>query len=379
MRWSATGHGPHQLQAVTVGQNGRRDVGPAHRFTISLNQDPLRAEIQEVEEILHGRALGQLDRSSVGDDQHEVDGIAVRLRQARRLFGEAVALSSLNLAVERGTVTVLLGPNGAGKTTALRVITGALPVQSGEVRVFGIDPAGPDGESVRTRCGVVAAKPSLYDRLSGRDNLRYAAELWGLGATAPVEESAARFGIVDALDQRVGGYSTGMKTRLALARAVLHDPELLLLDEPTSGLDPESSQAVLRLIDELAASGKTVVMCTHLLMEAEGLADQVVMMEDGADVVAGAPAELVRRYWPTPSVVIEADDTAAMGRLVALDGVERVEHEGAGLSHVFVDDLSRVPDVVAALAADGVRLRRVVPVEPTLEQLYLRVRRGEQR
>ena len=329
-----------------------------------------------MEEILHGRALGQLDRSSVGDDLHGADGIAVRLHQARRLFGEAVALSSLNLAVERGTVTVLLGPNGAGKTTALRVITGALPVQSGEVRVFGIDPAGPEGESVRTRCGVVAAKPSLYDRLSGRDNLRYAAELWGLGDAAPVEESAARFGIVDALDLRVGGYSTGMKTRLALARAVLHDPELLLLDEPTSGLDPESSQAVLRLIDELAASGKTVVMCTHLLMEAEGLADQVVMMEEGADVVAGAPAELVRRYWPTPSVMIEAEDPDAIGRAAALPGVIAVDRTDGAPACVSVDDLARVPDIVAALAADGVRLRRVVPVEPTLEQLYLRVRAG---
>ena len=329
-----------------------------------------------MEEILDGRAVGHLDRSSVGDDVHGADGTAVRLRQARRLFGDAVALSDLNLAVERGTVTVLLGPNGAGKTTALRVITGALPVQGGDVRVFGVDPAGPDGESVRRRCGVVAAKPSLYDRLSGRDNLKYAAELWELGAAAPIEDSAARFGIIDALDLRVAGYSTGMKTRLALARAVLHDPELLLLDEPTSGLDPESSQAVLQLIDELAASGKTVVMCTHLLMEAEGLADQVVMMEDGADVVSGAPADLVRRYWPTPSVLIEAKDPDAIARAAALPGVLAVDRTAGGPACVSIDDLARVPDVVAALVADGVRLTRVVPVEPTLEQLYLRVRSG---
>src|SRR5207248_10590575 len=127
-----------------------------------------------------------------------------------------------------------------------------------------------------------------------------AADIWRLGPTAPIEASAARFGIDEALDLRVGGYSTGMKTRLALARAVLADPELLLLDEPTSGLDPESSHAVLRLIDEMAAEGKTVVMCTHLLLEAEGLADQVVMLEEGRDFIAGAPEELVSRYWPHP-------------------------------------------------------------------------------
>jgi ABC-2 type transport system ATP-binding protein len=327
-----------------------------------------------MEEILDRRAFGQLDGSTVGDDLHDADGIAVRLSHVRRSFGDAVALADFDLEVPRGSVTVLLGPNGAGKTTALRVITGALPVQAGQVRVFGLDPAGPAGESVRTRCGVVAAKPALYDRLSGRDNLWYAAELWQLGPTAPIEASAARFGIHEALDLKVGGYSTGMKTRLALARAILHDPELLLLDEPTSGLDPESSQAVLRLIDELAAGGKTVVMCTHLLLEAEGLADQVVMLEGGAAMVAGTPAELVHRYWPTPAVMLDAEDQAGLLQAKNLAGVLAVETNG-GPVHVSLDRLDRVPDLIAALAGAGVRLTRVVPVEPTLEELYLAVRR----
>jgi len=326
-----------------------------------------------MEEILDRRALGQLDRSTVGDDLHGADGTAVSLHGVRRLFGDAIALDGLDLAVAPGTVTVLLGPNGAGKTTALRVITGALPVNQGEVRVFGLDPATASGEEVRRRCGVVAAKPALYDRLSGRDNLRYAAELWELGPDAPIEASAARFGIHEALDHRVGGYSTGMKTRLALARAILHDPELLLLDEPTSGLDPESSQAVLRLIDELAAGGKTVVMCTHLLLEAEGLADQVVMMEAGRALVAGMPSELVHRYWPTPSVLLDAEDRAGLARAGDLDGVLEVSMNG-GPVHVSIDNLSRIPDLVAALTGAGVRLTRVVPVEPSLEELYLAVR-----
>ena len=235
----------------------------------------------------------------------------VELDNVRHSFGPAKGLIDLSLHVPAGSVTVLVGPNGAGKTTALRVITGALPAQDGTARVFGLDPHGPDGEQVRRRCGVVAAKPALYDRLTGRDNLRYAAELFGLGRNADVEPSAARFGIEESLDLKVGGYSTGMKTRLALARAILHDPELLLLDEPTSGLDPESSHAVLALVDELAAGGKTVVMCTHLLLEAEGLADQVVMMEDGTDVIAGAADELMRRYWPNPMVTFGAEDPVA--------------------------------------------------------------------
>ena len=299
----------------------------------------------------------------------------VRLAHVRRSFGDVVGLADLSLDAPKGSVTVLLGPNGSGKTTAVRTITGALPVDAGRVSVFGMDPY-VEGEDVRRRCGVVSAKPALYDRLSGRDNLLYAAELWRLGASAPIEASAARFGIDDSLDLRVGGYSTGMKTRLALARAILHDPDLLLLDEPTSGLDPESSHAVLALIDELAAGGKTVVMCTHLLLEAEGLADQVVMLEKGRDLVAGPPDALVARYWPHPRVLLDAEDRSGLDRAAALDGVIAFERNGAGAT-VELDDLSRVPDLVATLAAGGVRLTRVVPHEPTLEELYFAVRRGQ--
>ena len=303
------------------------------------------------------------------------DPPVVDLRAVRRTFGGQLALDNLTFTASAGTVTVLLGPNGAGKTTAVRMITGALHADAGEVRIFGLDPA-VDGEAVRLRCGVVAAKPALYDRLSGWDNLVYAAELYGLGPDAPIEDTAARFGIDHALDLRVGGYSTGMKTRLALARAVLHGPELLLLDEPTSGLDPESSRAVLHMIDELAALGRTVVMCTHLLLEAEGLADQVVMMEGGRTLVAGSPDELVRRVWPRPSVLIDAQNRAALDGLALLAGVVAVTPlEGPVL--VELDDLSRVPDLVAHLAADGARVTRVTPHEPTLEELYFAVRSGE--
>lgn len=297
------------------------------------------------------------------------------LLHVRRTFGTVTALDDLSLAVDAGSVTVLVGPNGAGKTTALRTITGALSPESGTVRVFGLDPAGPDGEQVRRRCGVVSAKPALYDRLSGRDNLRYAAELFGLGADAPIEEAAARFGIDAALDLKVGGYSTGMKTRLALARAILHRPDLLLLDEPTSGLDPESSHAVLQLIDEMASHGQTVVMSTHLLLEAEGLADQVVLLDGGSDVVAGEPDALIQRYWPRPEVVFDADDRAGLDRLEHLEGVVSYHRNGGG-AEVTVDHLARVPDLVSELVRAGVRLTSVTPHRPTLEALYLRARRS---
>jgi ABC-2 type transport system ATP-binding protein len=299
----------------------------------------------------------------------------VRLRGVRRRFGDVDALTGLDLSVPVGSITVLLGPNGAGKTTAIRMITGALDPDGGEIRVFGVDPAD-HGQAVRERCGVVSAKPSLYDRLSGSDNLAYAAELYGLGRSADdrIREAAAQFGIQDSLDAQVGGYSTGMKTRLALARSVMHRPDLLLFDEPTSGLDPESSHAVLELIRDFAGGGSTVVMCTHLLLEAEGLADRVVVMEEGTDLIAGTPEDLTRRYWPGAVVRLDAEHPEALDRLARREGV--LAYERDGVAELQLDDLTRVPDLVAELTAEGVRLTRVEPRKPTLEDLYFAVREG---
>lgn len=295
----------------------------------------------------------------------------ISLSGVSRSFGATKALDDFTLDVPKGTITALLGPNGAGKTTTVRVVTGGLRTSAGSVSVFGLDPL-VDGEGVRKRCGVVSAKPALYERLSGRDNLTYAARLWELGEQAPIEDAAARFGIDHALDLKVGGYSTGMKTRLALARAVLHDPDLLLLDEPTAGLDPESSRAVLHLIDEMAAGGKTVLLCTHLLLEAEGLADQVVVMDQGKALVAGPPQDLARRFWPNLVVLIDAEDRETLEAARTFDGVLKFERNGHAT--VQIDSIARVPDLIAYMSAHGARLTRVEPHIPTLEDLYFAVR-----
>jgi ABC-2 type transport system ATP-binding protein len=302
---------------------------------------------------------------------------AVALTGVRRTFGNVVAVDGLTVEVPTGTVTVLLGPNGAGKTTVVRLVTGALHSDTGAVRTLGLDPEHTsDGTEVRRRCGVVPARPALYDRLSGTDNLRYAAELFGVDASvidSRIVAAAERFGIADALGHRVGGYSTGMRARLALARAVLHDPDLLLLDEPTAGLDPESARTVLGLIDEMADDGKTVVMCTHLLLEAEGLADQVVVMDHGRAVVSGSPAELTRRYWPATRVVLDADDVTVLDVARDLPFVSAYQRNGVAV--VDLDDERAVPDLIDALVEAGARLRRVEPRAPSLEELYFAIRK----
>jgi ABC-2 type transport system ATP-binding protein len=165
-----------------------------------------------------------------------------------------------------------------------------------------------------------------------------------------------------------------MKTRLALARAVIHDPEVLMLDEPTAGLDPESARAVLDLIKEMAGKGRTIVMCTHLLHEAEGIADQVILMDEGSVRTSGKPSDLARKYMPNPIVILDAEDPSELSAVTDLDGVLGVRSDD-GL-HVTIDSLDRIPDIVIELVKRGVRPTRVEPLSPTLEDLYFEMQRN---
>ncbi|MEZ5174865.1 MAG: ABC transporter ATP-binding protein [Acidimicrobiia bacterium] len=296
---------------------------------------------------------------------------SIAFRSVRKVFGDVIALDSMDFVAPTGAVTVLLGPNGAGKTTTVRLTTGALLPDAGRVEVLGLSPLD-QGDEVRRRVGVVPPKPAFYDQLTGWENLQFAATIFE-SDEASARSAAERFGIDHALAQEVGGYSTGMRTRLALARAVVHDPEILMLDEPTAGLDPESSRAVLNLIKETAGRGRTIVMCTHLLHEAEGVADQVVLMDNGSVRTAGRPGDLANRYMANPVVIIDAEDRDMLDIVRDLDGVVSVRPEGA--LHVTLDSIDRVPDIVVELVKRGVRPTRVEPLNPTLEDLYFEMQR----
>jgi ABC-2 type transport system ATP-binding protein len=295
---------------------------------------------------------------------------ALEFSAVSKAFGDVQAIDGLELDVPVGSVTVILGPNGAGKTTTIRLSTGVFAADRGSVRTFGLDPR-EFGAEVRARTGVVPPKPAMYERLSGLDNLRYAAKLYGL-TNPPIFDLADRFGILHALGHDVAGYSTGMRTRLALARSLLHDPELLLLDEPTAGLDPESAYSVRELIFEMAKAGKTVVMSTHLLHEADGTADQIVMMNGGSAWEKGSPRDLIARYWQRLEVRLESEDHAALLAAVR-DMAPRVDELQAVT--VSLNDSSEIPALIGRLVAGGIPLTRVEPVTPTLERLYFAMRK----
>lgn len=295
---------------------------------------------------------------------------ALSFSSVSKSFGDIQAIDGLELDVPVGSITVILGPNGAGKTTSIRLSTGVLEADAGEVRTLGLDPR-VDGAEVRSRTGVVPPKPAMYERLTGRENLAYSARLYGL-TDPPIDDLSDRFGIRHALEQTVGGFSTGMRTRLALARSLLHDPELLLLDEPTAGLDPESAYGVRELIFEMARAGKTVVMSTHLLHEADGTADQIVLMNGGSAWEKGTPADLIARYWSDVEVRLEAEDPVELQRHLNGFSSSVDDHD---VVTVVLHEKAEIAGLVEQLVAAGVRLTRVEPVTPTLERLYFAMRR----
>ena len=205
---------------------------------------------------------------------------AIRFGSVSKTFGSVRAVESLTFAAPAGAVTVLLGPNGAGKTTTVRLTTGALVADLGTIEVLGLHPK-INGDEVRRRVGIVPPKPAFYDQLTGWDNLQFASRIFGASEVAAYE-AAERFAIDDALDQEVGGYSTGMRTRLALWPG----PSSTIRTSCCSTNRPQASTpnrpaTCSNLIRELAATGRTIVLCTHLLHEAEGIADQVVLMGAG--------------------------------------------------------------------------------------------------
>jgi ABC-2 type transport system ATP-binding protein len=285
-----------------------------------------------------------------------------------RDFGALRAVDSVDLTVPRGTVFGFLGPNGAGKTTTIRLLLGLIAPTSGRVRVLGHD-LPREGEAVRRRTGTVLEHHGLYDGLSVRASLEFAARALGMdraGARRRVGEVVERLGLADRLDDRPQKLSRGMRQRMAVARALLGDPELLVLDEPTNGLDAEAAAGLREEIRGLAAGGAAVFVTTHLLAEAERMCDLVTVVKAGRVVASGPPTEL-RRETSVRQVRVEGRDLVEAATAALPPGWQA----RAGALLVPVSDLDAVPGVVAALVGAGAAIHRVEPEGQTLEAAFL--------
>ncbi len=296
----------------------------------------------------------------------------------RRRRTDVRALDGISFEVEQGELFGLLGPNGAGKTTTIKILTTLLLPSSGTARVLGFDPAREPGQ-IRRRVGhVFGGDRGLYDRLSALDNLRYFADLYRV----PVREKKARIDYLLELvklkgreRQRVETYSRGMRQRLHIARGLLHDPEVLFLDEPTIGLDPVGAREVRETVAGLREQGKTVLLTTHYMYEADELCGRVAVIAGGRIVAEGTPAELKARV--LDRTIIEIESFGALGsgldRLRALEGVISVSTEQREQAEVILVQSSVGSELTHALLRelDGITLGKVIAREPTLEDAYV--------
>ncbi len=222
------------------------------------------------------------------------DGPALRLRALRKTFGPAVAVDDLDLSVRAGEFFALLGPNGAGKTTTLRMVAGLLPADSGEIDIFGVD-ARRDPIGAKRVTAWVPDEPMIYDKLDPIEYLEFVAGLWGVEpvtAQRRAHELLRALGLWDQRDERCEGFSRGMKQKVALAGALIHDPLLLILDEPLTGLDAAAARMVKDILVERVRAGRTIILTTHILEVAERLADRIGIISRGRVVAQGTLDDL---------------------------------------------------------------------------------------
>ena len=216
----------------------------------------------------------------------------IEARGLRKAYGEVVAVDEVDLVVERGRVYGALGPNGSGKSTTVRMLLGLARPDRGEVRLFG-RPLKEDSSALLKRVGAVVETPAFVPYLSGRDNLKLLAKYTPGPTAASIERVLERVNLSESAHRRFKNYSLGMKQRLGIAAAILNDPELIILDEPTNGLDPQGTREVRALIPELAAEGRTIVLCSHLLYEVEQVCDAVTIFQKGRVVAQGRTKDLI--------------------------------------------------------------------------------------
>ncbi len=296
----------------------------------------------------------------------------------RRRSVDVEAVRGVSFDVSEGELFGLLGPNGAGKTTTIKMLITLLIPTAGSARVLGHDVVR-EAQEVRRSIGYVfGGERGVYERLSALDNLRYFAELYGVPGREQkprIEELLELVGLKGREKERVEGYSRGMKQRLHVARGLLHDPPVLFLDEPTIGLDPVGARELRALIADLAAAGKTILLTTHYMFEADALCDRIAVISNGRIVGAGTPAELKSDVADGAVTEIEVFGVGEpqLDQLRALQGVTAVAVEEHEQKQLLVVQTTGEREMTQTLLTclDGVSVGRVSSREPTLEDAYV--------
>jgi len=301
-----------------------------------------------------------------------VSDTPVEARGLVKQYGRITAVDHVDLTVNRGDVYGFLGPNGAGKTTALRMMLGLIYPTAGSVRLFGRDPIGEGAAALDGVAGFVEA-PRFYPYMSARTNMRMMAAYDGDEAPERVEEALETVELTGRADDKVGGYSHGMRQRLGIAAALLRRPNLLLLDEPATGLDPGGMRDMRTLIRRLADGGMTVLLSSHLLAEVEELCDRVAIIRAGRIVYEGAIDEL-KASAASAYRLRTSDNATALGVCQAQTGVAAARIEGADIRMEAGEPT--IAELSVALIEAKLQITALVPESATLEDLFFRLTEG---
>lgn len=290
---------------------------------------------------------------------------------------EIPAVVDLTLSVQEGEVFGFLGPNGAGKTTTVRMLTSLIGPTSGQAWVNGYS-VREEGQNIRRSVGILTENPGLYERLSALKNLTIFANLYDVeDVSGQVEKYLKMLGLWTRKDDPVGGFSKGMRQKLAIARALLHEPRVLFLDEPTSGLDPEAARLVRSFIEELRNQGRTIFMCTHNLAEADHLCDRIGIFRSRL-IEIDTPEALRQKFYGRQVVFhLRHVNPAWASAIEQLDGVSKVQHIDQKLLVAMQDPERLNPQIIRMLVEAGADIQFVGELRHSLEDVYLQTIRDE--
>lgn len=298
----------------------------------------------------------------------------ITFESVTKRYGDVLAVDGMTFSVQPGEILGFLGPNGSGKTTTIRLINGVIEPESGSIRVAGMDTR-TQGDAIRARSGVLTETAQLYENLTVEDNLRFFAELYDVekgSVDRRINELLEQFRLGQKRSAKVGALSTGLKKRAAIAKALIHEPELLFLDEPTSGLDPEAAREIIEHIKELNGGRVTVFVCTHNLAEAEHFCTRFVFLDKGRILESGTMEELEAKYVADIDLAL---DLGRGGREKLPKGYEYSNQNGGVV--VKLQGKAAIPAFLRQ-AADATDVYGARVLNSNLEALYFQIRRERQ-
>jgi len=306
-------------------------------------------------------------------------GVVLRTERLTKRFERLTAVEDLDLEVREGEVFGFLGPNGAGKTTTLRLLCALIAPTSGTAEVAGFR-LGAQDEQIRASVGILTEQPGLYERQSAEDNLLFFAALFGLSASVARQQTERYLRLMGLWDRRteaVATFSRGMKQKMAIARAALHEPRIIFLDEPTTGLDPDAARTVREFITQIRGEGRTVFLCTHNLDEADRLCDRIAFFRRTViriDTPAHLRAELYGHA--TEFRILPSPRPEHLVKVQSVEGVSGAHLENGSIIVKSADPLLVNPRVIRALVGEGAEVAYVSDRKVSLEDVYLRVVEG---